>query len=196
MGDTFDCAPEELRSLETYRDALPYKTESQEEMLAKFEEVRAKLVVCASVKSWDKVHEWTAVLKWFVYPIARQIRCGCHYFTSIYAHTFQYSWMVLKHPMPLHIRAALAAFYYELICALKPIVEQYHNLGLTRVTVRPGLEERYIRSWTDCLGRLLRTKAGRKPRLSLDDLQLEWKPLWVLVKTEMKSPASHALARG
>ncbi|KAJ1310179.1 hypothetical protein OPQ81_006923 [Rhizoctonia solani] len=68
-------------------------------------------------------------------------------------------WMSLKYPMPRNLRARLAKLYYGL-CIL------------------PGIEPSRYQEWADILGQLIYVKAGHKLRLELDELQLDWLPLW------------------
>jgi hypothetical protein len=51
------------KSLETYRNSVPYATETLEEMTAKLEFVVGRLLVCASAKSWDQMMGWSSVLE-------------------------------------------------------------------------------------------------------------------------------------
>ncbi|CEL52206.1 Proteasome activator complex subunit 4 OS=Xenopus laevis GN=psme4 PE=2 SV=1 [Rhizoctonia solani AG-1 IB] len=68
-------------------------------------------------------------------------------------------WMSLKYPMPRETRVKLAKLYYGL-CIL------------------PGVEPSRYQEWADILGQLIYVKAGHKLRLELNELQLDWVPLW------------------
>ena len=76
-----------------------------------------------------------------------------------------YSWMLLRYPLSKSIRAKLVKLYFEL-CLV------------------PGIDARTIRSWADMLSRIL-GKSSVKPKLSPEDLQLPWKPLWLCLKKEI-----------
>ncbi|KAL1738773.1 hypothetical protein HDZ31DRAFT_78096, partial [Schizophyllum fasciatum] len=75
-------------------------------------------------------------------------------------------WMLLRYPLSKSLRAKLVKFYFEL-CLV------------------PGVDARTIRSWADMLSRIL-GKSSTKPKLSPDDLQLEWRPLWLCLKKEIR----------
>ncbi|KAL1709113.1 hypothetical protein EV121DRAFT_267575 [Schizophyllum commune] len=74
-------------------------------------------------------------------------------------------WMLLRYPLSKSIRAKLVKLYFEL-CLV------------------PGIDARTIRSWADMLSRIL-GKSSVKPKLSPEDLQLPWKPLWLCLKKEI-----------
>jgi proteasome activator subunit 4 len=78
--------------------------------------------------------------------------------------TNRFSWLLMRYPVPVRIRAKLVQLYYEL-CLL------------------PGIEPRLVRSWADMLSRLLAGKSRRK--LEPEDLQLPWKPLWRVLQKEL-----------
>ena len=44
-------------------DSLPYKCESIDEMQAKFEEIVAKIVICAHAKNWRTLRVWDGMLQ-------------------------------------------------------------------------------------------------------------------------------------
>ncbi|KAJ7596682.1 hypothetical protein C8J56DRAFT_918063 [Mycena floridula] len=75
-------------------------------------------------------------------------------------------WMLMRYPMAKSTRARLVRFYFEL-------------------SILPGIEPRIIRSWTDMVSRLLSNKAGQKRKLDATDLQLPWKTLWRVLRTEL-----------
>lgn len=58
-----------------------------------------------------------------------------------------------------------------------------HMLSAPRFTViggvvLPGIEPSRYQEWADLLGQLIYVKPGHKLRLELDELQLDWLPLW------------------
>lgn len=79
----------------------------------------------------------------------------------------------MRYPLPRTTRAALVKMYYELI-------------------VSPGSEPRLLRGWADMLGRLIPHKGGSRPKLLPSELQLDWKPLWLLLKKQVWASASDA----
>jgi proteasome activator subunit 4 len=76
------------------------------------------------------------------------------------------SWLLMRYPVPIRIRAKLARLYYEL-CIL------------------PGIEPRLIRSWADMFSRLLAGKSDTRRKLEPQDLELPWKPLWRVLQREL-----------
>lgn len=65
------------------------------------------------------------------------------------------------------MRVSLVKLYYELILI-------------------PGMDARLVRSWADMLVKLIANKGpGTKRKLQLDDLQLDWRPLWNVLLKEL-----------
>ncbi|KAH7104315.1 ARM repeat-containing protein [Auriculariales sp. MPI-PUGE-AT-0066] len=75
-------------------------------------------------------------------------------------------WLLMRYPMPRPVRAGLVKFYYQLILV-------------------PGMEPRVVRIWADMIQRLLATKPGMKRKLEPEDLQLDWEPLWRVLRKEL-----------
>jgi proteasome activator subunit 4 len=93
----------------------------------------------------------------------------------------------MKYPMSRPVRAKLARFYYELISELSyhaTLLPSFHVEQIP-ASVLPGTEPALIRSHADMLRRLIRTKRGSKPKLTLEDLELPWEPLWTVMKKEV-----------
>lgn len=53
-------------AFQTYLDAAPYPCESPQEMLAKLEDIIAKMHVCIKAKNWLVLSTWDGVLEWSV----------------------------------------------------------------------------------------------------------------------------------
>lgn len=51
--------------------------------------------------------------------------------------------------------------------------------------VLPGIEPSRYQEWADLLGQLIYVKSGHKLRLELDELQLDWRPLWQRCQREI-----------
>ncbi|KAJ6604293.1 hypothetical protein DFH09DRAFT_1300536 [Mycena vulgaris] len=126
-------------AFQTYLDAAPYACESPEEMLAKLEQIIAKMHVCIKAKNWLVLSTWDGVLE---------------------------CWLLMRYPVPKPIRAKLVRLYYELI-------------------LLPGIDARTCRNWVHMFNRVLANKPGARRKLEPTDLQLEWKPLWRVVKKEL-----------
>lgn len=71
------------------------------------------------------------------------------------------------------IRASLVKLYYALITT-------------------PGCESRLLRGWADMISRLLPNKTGSRPKLLPSELQLDWEPLWTIMKRQVWASASDA----
>ncbi|KAF8682453.1 hypothetical protein RHS04_02581 [Rhizoctonia solani] len=102
--------------------------------------------------------EMTKLLESIVAKIVICIRAKEWEMLGNWNHRLQ-GWMSLKYPMPREVRVRLAKLYYGL-CIL------------------PGIEPSRYQEWADILGQLIYVKAGHKLRLELDELQLDWLPLW------------------
>lgn len=76
------------------------------------------------------------------------------------------SWLLMRYPIPIRIRAKLVRLYYEL-CIL------------------PGIEPRLIRSWAGVISRLLAGQSDSRRKLDPEDLQLPWRPLWRVLQKEL-----------
>ena len=143
-------------SLQTYLSSLPYNAESEEDMQARLEFILGRIIICAEAKNWLVLTTWDGVLQWCalaVQPVTPNLTDNC-------------SWLLMRYPMPIRIRAKLARLYYEL-CIL------------------PGIEPRLIRSWADMFSRLLAGKSDARRKLESQDLQLPWKPLWRVLQKEL-----------
>lgn len=57
---------EQLASLQTYLDSLPYECETVEEMQARLEEIVQKIYICARTKNWLVLSTWDGLLQWYV----------------------------------------------------------------------------------------------------------------------------------
>jgi proteasome activator subunit 4 len=79
----------------------------------------------------------------------------------------------MRYPLPRATRAALAKIYYQLI-------------------VSPGSEPRLLRGWVDMLGRLIPRKSGSRPKLTPNELELDWRSLWIILKKQVWASASDA----
>ena len=88
------------------------------------------------------------------------------YFVLVELRSSNYSWLLMRYPMPKPTRAKLARLYYEL-CLV------------------PGLEPRVTRSWADMLSRLLSSKPDQRRKLEPTDLELSWRPLWRALQKEL-----------
>ncbi|KAJ7666470.1 hypothetical protein B0H17DRAFT_1162570 [Mycena rosella] len=75
-------------------------------------------------------------------------------------------WLLMRYPIPKPLRAKLVRLYYELI-------------------LLPGIDARTCRNWVHMFNRVLAFKPGRRRKLEPTDLQLEWQPLWRIVKKEL-----------
>ncbi|EMD41612.1 hypothetical protein CERSUDRAFT_110183 [Gelatoporia subvermispora B] len=75
-------------------------------------------------------------------------------------------WLLMRYPMAKSTRAKLVRLYYEM-CLI------------------PGMEPRVIRSWADMLSRLCANKSDNIRKLEPSDLQLDWRPLWRVLKREL-----------
>ncbi|KAJ7456643.1 hypothetical protein FB451DRAFT_1276697 [Mycena latifolia] len=126
-------------AFQTYLDAAPYPCEPPEEMLAKLEQIIAKMHVCIKAKNWLVLSTWDGVLE---------------------------CWLLMRYPLPKPIRAKLVRLYYELI-------------------MLPGIDARTCRNWVHMFNRVLANKPGERRKLEPADLQLEWQPLWRIVKKEL-----------
>lgn len=87
-------------------------------------------------------------------------------FAALHLSTNCCSWLLMRYPVPVRIRAKLVRLYYELC-------------------IVPGIEPRLIRSWADMLSRLLAGKSDSRRKLEPEDLQLSWKPLWRVLQKEL-----------
>jgi hypothetical protein len=58
-------------------------------------------------------------------------------------------------------------------------------LGLIVCIVLPGIEPNRYQEWADILSQLIYVKPGNKRRLELEDLQLDWLPLWERCRREI-----------
>ncbi|KAF7310620.1 hypothetical protein HMN09_00604800 [Mycena chlorophos] len=76
------------------------------------------------------------------------------------------NWMLMRYPIAKPLRAKLARLYYELI-------------------LLPGIDARTCRNWVHMFNRILANKPGARRKLEPSDLQLEWQPLWRMVKKEL-----------
>jgi proteasome activator subunit 4 len=141
-------------SLQTYLSSLPYNAESEEDMQARLEFILSRIIICAEAKNWLVLATWDGVLQWCALE-AQHISC-----------TDDCSWLLMRYPVPVRIRAKLARLYYEL-CIL------------------PGIEPRLIRSWADMFSRLLAGKSDSRRKLEPEDLQVPWKPLWRVLQREI-----------
>jgi proteasome activator subunit 4 len=72
----------------------------------------------------------------------------------------------MRYPMQKSTRAKLLRMYYEL-CVL------------------PGIEIRIVRTWSEMINRLLGNKNGQPRKLEASDLQLDWRPLWRMIRREL-----------
>lgn len=134
-----DVDTDDLTAFQTYLDATPYRCESPEEMLAKLEQIIAKMHVCIKAKNWLVLSTWDGLLE---------------------------CWLLMRYPVPKPLRAKLVRLYYELI-------------------MLPGIDARTCRNWVHMFNRVLANKPGTRRKLESSDLQLEWKPLWRIVKKEL-----------
>jgi proteasome activator subunit 4 len=78
----------------------------------------------------------------------------------------QFSWLLMRYPVPKPLRAKLVRLYYEL-CLL------------------PGIEPRITRSWMDMTTKLLAHKVDGRRKLEASDLKLPWKPLWRVLQKDL-----------
>ncbi|KAJ7293229.1 hypothetical protein C8J57DRAFT_19449 [Mycena rebaudengoi] len=81
-------------AFQTYLDAAPYQCESPEEMVAKLEQIIAKVHICIKAKNWPILCTWDGVLE---------------------------CWLLMRYPIPKPLRAKLFSLYYEL--ALLPGID-------------------------------------------------------------------------
>jgi proteasome activator subunit 4 len=58
---------EQVASLRTYLDSLPYECETVEEMQARLEEIVQKIYICARTKNWLVLSTWDGLLQWYVF---------------------------------------------------------------------------------------------------------------------------------
>jgi hypothetical protein len=58
-------------------------------------------------------------------------------------------------------------------------------LGLIVCIVLPGIEPNRYQEWADILSHLIYVKPGNKRRLELEELQLDWLPLWERCRREI-----------
>lgn len=79
----------------------------------------------------------------------------------------------MRYPLPAATRKALVKVYYSL-------------------AVTPGSEPRLMRGWADMLNRLIPRKSGSRPKLLASELQLDWRPLWAIIKKQVWTSASDA----
>lgn len=77
----------------------------------------------------------------------------------------------MRYPLPRATRVALAKIYYQLI-------------------VSPGSDPRMLGGWADMLGRLIPRKPGLRPKLSPNELELDWRSLWIVLKKRVWASAS------
>ncbi|KAG6820769.1 hypothetical protein H0H93_012033 [Arthromyces matolae] len=56
----------QLASLQTYRNSLPYATETVEEMHQKLEEIVSKIFIAAKAQDWLVLSSWDGMLQWHV----------------------------------------------------------------------------------------------------------------------------------
>jgi proteasome activator subunit 4 len=147
----------QLASLKTYVESVPYECESVEEMHAKLEYIVGKIFVCAEAKNWLVLTTWDGLLQWY----------ACTGMHILIAHiSTSNSWLLMRYPMRKPTRAKLVKLYYEL-CVL------------------PGIEARVTRSWADMLTRLLDNKPGARRKLEAEDLQLDWRLVWRVLQKEL-----------
>jgi proteasome activator subunit 4 len=57
---------EQVASLQTYLNSLPYECETVEEMQARLEEIVQKIYICARTKNWLVLGTWDGLLQWYV----------------------------------------------------------------------------------------------------------------------------------
>jgi proteasome activator subunit 4 len=60
-GDTLD---NQLATLKTYLNHIPYQCESLQEMNAKLEEIIGKIAICAKSRNWYLLTQWDTLLSW------------------------------------------------------------------------------------------------------------------------------------
>lgn len=53
-------------ALQTYLNALPYESESVEEMQDKLEVIVGKILICAKTQNWLLLSTWDSILHWYV----------------------------------------------------------------------------------------------------------------------------------
>ncbi|ELU44509.1 pyruvate decarboxylase [Rhizoctonia solani AG-1 IA] len=108
--------------------------------------------------------EMTKLLESIVAKIVICIRAKEWEMLGNWNHRFYDRWMSLKYPMPREVRVRLAKLFYTGF--------------MPAHVVLPGIEPSRYQEWADILGQLIYVKAGHKLRLELDELQLDWLPLW------------------
>ncbi|HEV7737873.1 MAG TPA: hypothetical protein VGO47_10945 [Chlamydiales bacterium] len=141
----------EIKALETYLASVPYECETIPVMHAKLKWIVSRFLVCLKTREWMGVNVYDQLLHWY-----DRLNIGyMRYSTSSLC-----SWLNLRYPLPKHLRISLVKLYYELILV-------------------PGMDARLVRSWADMLVKLIGSKGpGTKRKLLLNDLRLEWWPLW------------------
>ena len=61
-----DALERQRASLQTYLNALPYESESPEDMQAKLEYIVGRICICAETKNWLVLTTWDGMLQWYV----------------------------------------------------------------------------------------------------------------------------------
>ncbi|KAI0762664.1 ARM repeat-containing protein [Fomes fomentarius] len=82
-----DALERQRASLQTYLNALPYESESPEDMQARLEYIVGRICICAETKNWLVLTTWDGMLQ---------------------------CWLLMRYPMSKTNRAKLTRLYYEL----------------------------------------------------------------------------------
>ncbi|KAJ7129977.1 hypothetical protein C8R43DRAFT_1025251 [Mycena crocata] len=132
-------------AFQSYLDSSPYLCESASEMLAKLEQIIAKMHVCIKAKNWLVLSTWDGILE---------------------------CWLLMRYPLPKPIRGKLVRLYYELIMlpgidarTCRNWVHMFNRVLANKPGARPKLEPEDLQLSWQPLWRIVKKElwpSGRK----------------------------------